>query len=89
MGKNPKMLDFDIENKTTGSRFVFIKNQLPLLERALSNFMLDTNVIKNGYQQVSPSLIASLNPPNLDAIIGFPIAIDSSTARPNPSAKEG
>ena len=36
------MLDFDLATKTTGSRFVFVKDKLALLERALSNFMLDT-----------------------------------------------
>ena len=40
LGENLKMLDFDLATKTTGSRFVFVKNKLALLERALSNFML-------------------------------------------------
>ena len=61
LGENLKMLDFDLATKTTGSRFVFVKNQLALLERALSNFMLDTHIIKNGYQEISPPLIASEN----------------------------
>ena len=55
------MLDFDLATKTTGSRFVFVKNHLALLERALSNFMLDTHINKNGYQEISPPLIASDN----------------------------
>ena len=55
------MLDFNLATKTTGSRFVFVKDQLALLERALSNFMLDKHVLKNGYQEVSPPLIASEN----------------------------
>ena len=38
------MLDFDLATKTTGSRFVFVKKELALLERALSNFMLDTHI---------------------------------------------
>ena len=53
------MLDFDLATKTTGSRFVFVKDKLALLERALSNFMLDTHVINNGYKEVSPPLIAT------------------------------
>jgi len=61
LGENLGMLDFDLATKTTGSRFVFVKNQLALLERALSNFMLDTHIIKNGYQEISPPLIASEN----------------------------
>ena len=61
LGQNLQMLDFDLATKTTGSRFVFVKNQLALLERALSNFMLDKHVTKNGYQEISPPLIASEN----------------------------
>ncbi len=61
LGENLKMLDFDLATKTTGSRFVFVKNQLALLERALSNFMLDKHVSENGYQEISPPLIASEN----------------------------
>ena len=34
LGENLQMLDFDLATKTTGSRFVFVKNQLALLERA-------------------------------------------------------
>tara|TARA_B100001121_G_scaffold226266_1_gene199492 strand:- start:356 stop:1201 length:846 start_codon:yes stop_codon:yes gene_type:complete len=55
------MLDFDLATKTTGSRFVFVKNKLALLERALSNFMLDTHIKKNGYEEISPPLLASEN----------------------------
>ncbi len=61
LGENLNMLDFDLATKTTGSRFVFVKNQLALLERALSNFMLDKHISKNGYQEISPPLIASEN----------------------------
>ena len=61
LGENLQMLDFDLATRTTGSRFVFVKKQLALLERALSNFMLDVHVTKNGYQEVSPPLIASEN----------------------------
>ena len=61
LGENLKMLDFDLATKTTGSRFVFVKNKLALLERALSNFMLDTHVQKNNYEEISPPLLASEN----------------------------
>ncbi len=61
LGENLGMLDFDLATKTTGSRFVFVKKQLALLERALSNFMLDTHIVQNGYQEISPPLIASDN----------------------------
>ena len=61
LGEKLEMLDFDLATKTTGSRFVFVKNKLALLERALSNFMLDTHINQNGYQEISPPLIASEN----------------------------
>jgi seryl-tRNA synthetase len=59
LGENLEMLDFDLATKTTGSRFVFVKGKLALLERALSNFMLDTHVNTNGYNEISPPLIAT------------------------------
>ena len=59
LGEKLKMLDFDLATKTTGSRFVFMKKKLALLERALSNFMLDKHTLENGYQEISPPLIAS------------------------------
>ena len=61
LGENLRMLDFDLATKTTGSRFVFVKDKLALLERALSNFMLDTHVTQNKYQEISQPLIASDN----------------------------
>ena len=61
LGKNLGMLDFDLATKTTGSRFVFVKNKLALLERAISSFMLDIHVSKNGYEEISPPLLASEN----------------------------
>ena len=61
LGENLGMLDFDLATKTTGSRFVFVKDKLALLERAISNFMLDTHIIKNSYVEISPPLLASEN----------------------------
>ena len=61
LGENLDMLDFDLASKTTGSRFVFVKDKLALLERALSNFMLNIHILKNGYQEISPPLIATEN----------------------------
>ncbi len=59
LGEKLGMLDFDLATKTTGSRFVFVKNNLALLERAISNFMLDTHILKNSYEEISPPLLAS------------------------------
>ena len=61
LGENLGMLDFDLATKTTGSRFVFVKDKLALLERALSNFMLNSHIMNNGYLEISPPLIASEN----------------------------
>ena len=61
LGEKLDMLDFDLATKTTGSRFVFVKDKLALLERALSNFMLDTHTQTNEYVEISPPLLASEN----------------------------
>ncbi len=59
LGEKLGMLDFDLATKTTGSRFVFVKDKLALLERALSNFMLDKHIVENDYKEISPPLIVS------------------------------
>ncbi len=61
IGEKLNMLDFDLATKTTGSRFVFVKDKLASLERAISNFMIDTHVNKNGYTEISPPLMATDN----------------------------
>tara|TARA_Y100000590_G_scaffold222841_1_gene252158 strand:+ start:971 stop:2224 length:1254 start_codon:yes stop_codon:yes gene_type:complete len=59
IGKKIKQMDFDIANKTSGARFVFLKGQLALLERAISNFMLDIHTREFGYSEISPPLIVN------------------------------
>ena len=59
LGEKLNMLDFDLATKTTGARFVFLKDKLALLERAVANFMLDTHVKTNGYNEISPPLIVN------------------------------
>ncbi len=61
IGESLKMLDFDLATKTTGSRFVFVKDKLAQLERAISNFMIDTHIKINGYKEISPPLMVSDN----------------------------
>ena len=61
IGEKLNMLDFDLATKTTGSRFVFVKDKLASLERAISNFMIDTHVNNNGYTEISPPLMATDN----------------------------
>jgi seryl-tRNA synthetase len=55
------MLDFDLATKTTGARFVFVIGKLAQLERAISNFMVDTHINLNGYKEISPPLMVSDN----------------------------
>ena len=59
LGKRLNQMDFDVASKTSGARFVFLKNQLALLERAISNFMLDIHSQEFGYQEISPPLIVN------------------------------
>ncbi len=59
IGEKLNMLDFDLATKTTGSRFVFVKGKLAALERAISNFMIDTHTQLNGYTEISPPLMAT------------------------------
>ena len=61
LGEKLGMLDFDLATKTTGARFVFVKDKLALMERAITNFMLDTHINKNSYKEISPPLMASAN----------------------------
>ena len=59
LGLKLNQMDFDIATKTTGSRFVFLRNQLALLERAVTNLMLDIHTQEFGYTEISPPLIAN------------------------------
>ena len=59
LGRKLNLMDFDVASKTSGARFVFLKGNLAKLERAISDFMLDTHTNKFGYLEVSPPLIAS------------------------------
>tara|TARA_Y100001970_G_scaffold228563_1_gene283131 strand:+ start:2523 stop:3806 length:1284 start_codon:yes stop_codon:yes gene_type:complete len=59
LGEKLDMLDFSLASKTSGSRFVFVKGRLAELERAISNFMIDTHIQINGYKEISPPLIAN------------------------------
>ena len=59
IGKKLNMLDFDMASRTTGSRFVFLKKSLALMERALINYMLDMHTKKFEYIEVSPPILAN------------------------------
>lgn len=48
------LVDFERASKISGSRFSVLKGNGAKLERALINFMLDTQSDENGYQEVFP-----------------------------------
>ncbi len=54
LGFNLGMMDFDKASEMSGARFVILKDKLALLERALSNFMLNIHTQQNGYTEISP-----------------------------------
>jgi len=59
IGKDLNLIDFNTATKVSGSRFVFLKGKLALLERAISNFMLDIHTKEFNYQEISPPLIVN------------------------------
>ena len=50
-------MDFEAAARMSGSRFVVLKGQVARLERALGQFMLDHQTLKNGYTEISPPLM--------------------------------
>ena len=52
LGNNIGQMDFDVATKITGSRFMQLSGQLASLHRALIQFMLDTHINENGYEEV-------------------------------------
>jgi seryl-tRNA synthetase len=50
-------MDFEAAARMSGSRFVVLKGQVARLERALGQYMLDHQTLKNGYTEVSPPLL--------------------------------
>ena len=59
IGLRNNEIDFDSSIKLSGSRFVILKNNIALLERALINFMLDVHTIDFKYTEISPPLIVN------------------------------
>ena len=54
LGEDLDMLDFDQAAKVSGTRFVYVKNHLARLERAIANFMLDKHTGEFGYTEIIP-----------------------------------
>ena len=59
LGSKDKNIDFETSIKLSGSRFVVLKDKFAMLERALTNFMLDTHVNNFKYTEISPPLIVN------------------------------
>ena len=59
IGELNNQIDLKVSSKLSGSRFVVLKKNYALLERALSNFMLDIHVNKFNYTEISPPLIVN------------------------------
>ncbi|HCX14770.1 MAG TPA: serine--tRNA ligase, partial [Rhodospirillaceae bacterium] len=51
------LMDFEQAAAMSGARFVVLKGQLALLERAIAQFMLDIHTIENGYTEINPPLL--------------------------------
>ncbi|HUH38368.1 MAG TPA: serine--tRNA ligase [Spongiibacteraceae bacterium] len=52
LGEGLGLLDFDAAGRIAGSRFSVLKGGLARLQRALTQFMLDTHTAEHGYQEV-------------------------------------
>jgi len=61
IGEINNQIDFKNSSKLSGSRFVILKSNFALLERALINFMLDTHISKFSYKEISPPLLVNEN----------------------------
>jgi seryl-tRNA synthetase len=57
IGEALGQMDFERAAKVSGARFVYLKNDLARLERALGAFMLDTHTELFGYTEVSPPVL--------------------------------
>jgi seryl-tRNA synthetase len=61
IGEELGMMSFEVAARMSGSRFVWLEQGLARLERALAQFMLDTQTLQNGYREVSPPLLVRDN----------------------------
>jgi seryl-tRNA synthetase len=57
IGEALGQMDFERAAKVSGARFVYLKGDLARLERAIANFMLDTQTQTFGYTEVSPPVL--------------------------------
>lgn len=61
IAKKLGIIDFERGAKVTGSGFHFYTNKGARLERALINYFLDTNTIKNNYTEMMPPFVVNSN----------------------------
>jgi seryl-tRNA synthetase len=59
LGAAKDRMNFDVAAKITGSRFVVLKAELARLQRALTQFMLDTHTEEHGYTEVYVPYLAN------------------------------
>ncbi|MFA6433836.1 MAG: serine--tRNA ligase [Elusimicrobiales bacterium] len=59
IGENLGMLDFAAATKLSGSRFALLKGPGARLERALTQFMLDTHTLEHGYTEIFPPFLVN------------------------------
>ena len=59
VGETLKLMDFEAAAKISGARFVVTKGPLAKLERALAQYMLDTQTEKNGYTEHNVPLMVN------------------------------
>ncbi|HEY1875886.1 MAG TPA: serine--tRNA ligase [Rhizomicrobium sp.] len=61
IGEALGQMDFERAAKVSGARFVYLKNDLARLERALAAFMLDVHTQQFGYTEISPPVLVKSN----------------------------
>ena len=59
LGENLDILDFKTAAKVSGSRFVYLKNNLARLERALASFMIDSNVKAGNFIELNTPFLVN------------------------------
>ena len=60
IGENLGLIDYEAAAKLSGSRFSVLKSELAILNRALSNYMLDLHYRSNDYKEILvPELVKS------------------------------
>lgn len=61
IGEALGLIDFETAAKMSGARFTLLKGAMARMERALSQFFLDTHTEEHGYTEMSPPLLVRDN----------------------------